>query len=211
MTKMEHKSKNVKNTQLIIIGFSGKIGSGKDYIAKNIFLNLLKKKILGLNPLFLSFADPLKQECALKYGCSYAKLYQNKDNQTRELLQKVGSEFREEYGKEVYVNAMKMNIDLHSERSDINLIIIPDVRYPNEMKFIQDTGGKVYRITASKRTFHKLIKECNGIESDVLKRSTHVSETALDNGSFNGHISNDYNDDPEADCQLLVDHLISSF
>jgi len=205
---MEYKSKNVK---AMIIGFSGKIGSGKDYVSKNIFLNLLKERISGLNPLFLSFADPLKQECALKHGCSYEKLYQNKDNKTRELLQTLGSEFRDKYGKEVYVNAMKLNIDLHSERSNINLFIIPDVRYPVEMKFIQDIGGKVYRVTAPKRTFHKLKKECNGIKDDILKRSTHVSETALDNESFNGYISNDYNDNPETDCRLLANHLISSF
>lgn len=83
-----------------LIGFSGKIGAGKDYVAKYIFLPFLNKelkKICSCNPvrpLFLSFVDPLKQECALRYNCSYDQLYNNKDLFTRKKLQEVGIEFR---------------------------------------------------------------------------------------------------------------------
>jgi len=60
----------------MIIGFSGKIGSGKDYVSKNIFLPILKNNIKNINYLFFSiFADPLKQECSLRYGCEYNKIY----------------------------------------------------------------------------------------------------------------------------------------
>lgn len=169
-----------------LIGFSGKIGSGKDYVAKYIFLPFLNKelkKICSCNPvrpLFLSFADPLKQECALRYNCSYDQLYNNKDLFTRKKLQEVGIEFREKYGKMVYVNAMEMNIQLHVDRSDINVIIIPDVRFPGEMKFIQDNGGKVYRVIAKQRTHDKLFMECKGDENEMKLRSNHISETSLD-------------------------------
>ena len=68
-------------------------------------------------------------------------------------MQDVGKEFREKYGNNIYVDAMKMNIQLHSERSNINLFIIPDVRYPIEKKFIEELGGKVYRVTATSKKF----------------------------------------------------------
>ena len=47
--------------KIMVIGFSGKIGSGKDYISKNICLPILKKNIKNINALFLAFADPLKK------------------------------------------------------------------------------------------------------------------------------------------------------
>jgi hypothetical protein len=83
------------NKKTMIIGFSGKIGSGKDYVSKNIFLPILKNNIKNINYLFLAFADPLKQECSLRYGCEYNKLYKDKDLFTRKSLQDVGTEFRE--------------------------------------------------------------------------------------------------------------------
>lgn len=186
-----------------IIGFSGKIGSGKDYVAKNIFLPLLKEKKNHLRPLFLSFADPLKQECALRYNCSYEQLYKHKDLFTRTKLQEIGNEFREKYGKMVYVNTMAMNIRLHIERSDINIIIITDVRFPSEMEFIQKNGGKIYRIVAKKRTHNKLIMECKGNKNEMKLRSNHVSETSLDNENFDGYIENDPEDEPEKNVQNL--------
>lgn len=190
----------------IVIGFSGKIGSGKDYVAKEIFLEKIKQ--ISKNYLFLSFADPLKQECALRYNHTYEQLYHNKDNDTRKHLQDVGNEFRTKHGKNVYVNTMKMLITLHSERSNIDIFIIPDVRFPNEMKFIQSIGGKVYRITALNRSRDKLLKECGGDEELLKIRSQHVSEVSLDNHKFDGYIHNDYDDTTcEKECELLINQL----
>lgn len=186
---MEHKSSLLMEHKTYIIGFSGKIGSGKDYVAKHIFLPMLIN--LKINPLILSFADPLKQECALRYECTYEELYTNKNNITRKRLQNVGDEFRNKYGTSVYVNAMKMNIKLHSERSNVKCIVIPDVRFPEEMKFIQNNGGKVFRVVANNRSIDKLKKECNENKEEMNIRSNHISETALDNKCFDGYIKND--------------------
>jgi hypothetical protein len=182
----------MENKKTYIIGFSGKIGSGKDYVAKNIFLPMLIN--LKINPLILSFADPLKQECALRYESTYEELYINKNNITRKRLQDVGDDFRNKYGATVYVNAMKMNIKLHTERSNVKCIIIPDVRFPEEMKFIQNNGGKVFRIVAKNRSIDKLKKECNEDKEEMNLRSNHISETALDDKCFDGYVKND-NDD----------------
>jgi guanylate kinase len=91
----------------------------------------------------------------------------------------------------VYVNAMKMNIKLHSERSNVKCIVIPDVRFPEEMKFIQNNGGKVFRVVANNRSIDKLKKECNENKEEMNIRSNHISETALDNKCFDGYIKND--------------------
>jgi len=197
------------DTSITIIGFSGKIGSGKDYVAKHIFLPILQEKI-GANPLFLSFADPLKQECALRYGCSYEKLYKDKDVFTRTKLQEVGSKIRNKYGTSVFVRAMEMAIKLHHERSNINFFIIPDVRFPEEMNFIRENNGKVYRVIAKGRTYDKLHKECKGNEKEMKARSNHESETALDDQSFDWHIYNDYGSNPTDTCQLLIGKIISN-
>jgi hypothetical protein len=197
--------------KIMVIGFSGKIGSGKDYISKNIFLPMLKKNIKNINALFLAFADPLKKECALRYGCEYNKLYQDKDLFTRKSLQDVGTEFREKYGNNIYVDAMKMDIQLHYERSNINLFIIPDVRYPIEKKFIEELGGKVYRVTAPQISFDMLLKECNNNLENVKERSEHLSETALDKENFDGYIFNYYKDNPTENYYLEACCIISSF
>lgn len=201
-------------TKSIVIGFSGKIGSGKDYIAKEIFLAKLKERgaIFNVKSLFLSFADPLKQECSLRYNHSYEQLYHNKDNDTRKHLQDVGNEFRDRFGENVYVNVMKMSITLHSERSNIKIFIIPDVRFPNEMKFIQSIGGKVYRITAKNRSHDKLQQECKGDVNEMELRSQHVSENSLDNHEFDGYIHNDYDDTTcEKECELLAKDILHLF
>lgn len=192
----------------MIIGFSGKIGSGKDYVSKNIFLPLIQKEN-KVKSLFLSFADPLKQECSVKFGFTYENLYVNKNNFTRKKLQETGDENREKYGTSVYSNAMRTQIKLHGERSDINLFIITDVRFPEEFSFIKENGGKIYRVISEKRTYDKMIKECNGNEEEVKLRSSHISETAIDKEIFDGYIYNDYGENPDEQCKEIVTKLFS--
>lgn len=183
-----------------IFGFSGKIGSGKDYVSKKIFLPLLKhhrcEKVL-----FLAFADCLKQQCSLKYGSTYEKLYEKKDDVTRGHLQELADDIKKSYGQDAYVNALKMNIMVHHYRSDIDCFIITDVRFPQEMKMIKDLGGYVFRIEAPERTLKKLKEECG---DNYKKRASHISETALDNAKFDATIYNDEKDNPEKSIQELI-------
>ena len=90
-----------------MLGFSGKIGSGKDDFTKNVFLPLLEKKF-KVKYIILAFADSLKQECALRYGYNYDKLYNNKDTLVRERLKLIGDEYRSKYGENVFVNNIKL-------------------------------------------------------------------------------------------------------
>ena len=180
-----------------IIGFSGKIGSGKDYIAKNIFLNEFLKKYKNQRYLFLSFADSLKQVCSLQYNFNYNELYCNKTKESRLKLQLTGDDYKKKYGIKCFINSLEMSIKLHSERSDINLFLIPDVRYPAEYELIKKLGGKILRIESPERTAEKLKKECGGDTVLLNKIKNHSSEVSLDNYNFDFVIKNNFNDKPE--------------
>jgi hypothetical protein len=193
---------------ILVLGCSGKMGAGKDYVCKQLLLPLLQRKFENVRPLFLAFADPLKQECALQYGCSFEQLYVSKDLWTRKRLQWIGSERRETLGRDVYVKVMKLNIQLHAERSGINVFILPDVRFPEEKKFIEDCGGKVFRVHAVQRNLDKLRVECRGDKKTMFSRSQHVSETALDHVVFDTTVLNDYTEDPEPLLREMVNGLV---
>jgi hypothetical protein len=190
------------NKHIVIYGFSGKIGSGKDYIAKNIFLNMLRLKNIITKeekPLFLAFADFLKTLCALKHNLSYDDVYGDKTSETRKLLQETGDELRKKYSENFFVDAMKLEIEKHKRKSDVRVIILTDVRFPEEVKMIKEYNGKIFRIVSPERTRQKLLDEVkNKDEKDEItkKHSTHRSETLLDNYDFDLVIYNDPKDNP---------------
>jgi hypothetical protein len=152
-----------------IIGISGKMGSGKDTLAK--YIN-------DIDPSFKikHFADPLK-ECVQQlikspdlHTQSGKKYYIEWLGMTaRELLQKFGTAIREGVDSDFWVKLLLNN----SKNEDI---IIADVRFPNEVKAIKEAGGIIVRI-----------------ERKNIETNSHISETALDNyKDWNMTIINDY-------------------
>jgi len=156
----------------MIIGISGKAGSGKDTLASFI------KEFTNCN--IVHFADPLKESVRVMANLSHNDVYTQEgkkhtidwlnDMTVRELLQKVGTAIRNEVDPDFWVKRLIQEIDNSS------LTIIPDVRFLNEVNAIKDAGGIVIRI------------ERNGINTGA-----HISETALDNyNNWNMVIFNDY-------------------
>lgn len=174
-----------------VLGFSGKIGSGKDYVSKHIFAPMLPKQV---KILFLAFGDALKLDCALKHSISYEKLYVQKDSKTRKLLQEHGDELRNRSGSGVFVNYMELLIRLHHDRNNITCFILTDVRYPKEFELIKKFKGYVFRMVAPQRTLDKMKAEGS------LQFAKHKSETALDQAKFDAHIYNNLNDNPQECC-----------
>jgi hypothetical protein len=80
----------------------------------------------------------------------------------REVMQYIGEFFRK-MDENVWVNAAMRRI----EKEETNLVLISDVRYPNEVQMIQQAGGKVLKLTRAPY------------------KDTHSSETALDPQNFN--------------------------
>lgn len=78
----------------------------------------------------------------------------------RELLQVIGTDVIRKYNENWHVNKMIDEIESYSEDK---LIVIDDIRFPNEKKAVIERGGEVFFI----------------IRPNVLEVSNHSSETAL--------------------------------
>lgn len=161
---------------MIIIGISGKKGSGKDTFASLLTNELLGK--LGLKVTLKAFADKLKQCCAILSGqfewVFYDQNYKNKkagilSTTNRKLMQKFGDLTRQLLDPDIWI---KLALDINNVNTDV--LIITDVRFKNEAKAIKDKGGILIRI-----------------ESDRPETDLHISEIDLDNyGKFDFEVIN---------------------
>lgn len=193
-----------------MVGFSGKIGVGKDYIANNIFLKQLLP-IFGKNKyLFLSFADPLKLICALEGNFEFEEMYQNKTTKSRKSLQITGEKYRKKYGEKCFVKCLEMIIKTHYERSNIKLFLIPDVRYIEEFNFVKKHNGILIRIISPKRNLEKLKKETKGNKIEIEKIKNHYSEIALDKLNIKNKSGNSDNYKFEFDYEIQNDEEFDS-
>lgn len=144
-----------------IIGLSGKKQSGKTTAS-----NFLEKMTGGV---VVSFADGLKNIIGVCFGATDEQLNgTNKQKNTklecgktaRELLQLVGTDWFRELDGSCWIRAMERKMSRYSPK----LFIIPDVRFANEVRFIQVKGGHVIRL----------------LRAPFSNKDQHLSETALD-------------------------------
>lgn len=164
------------------IGIGGKKTSGKDTVA-----NIIAKKIKEVNgnAEIVHIATPLKRRVAQfieNREADYVDLSTfdrdkeaakynigGKNISWREALQKEGALMREIYGEDVWINKMKFS----PVASDV--IIVPDIRYANEVKFIQDKGGVLIYIE----------------RPSLLNNDKHPSENSVDATYFDHTIVNE--------------------
>lgn len=156
----------VKNGDIKILGITGKMFSGKDTVAEFVHFAFRNSRIT-------SFAYPMKQMMIDYFGFTYEDLYtvegKNRYNEfwgmtNREALQKIGTEcFRNNFHVDTWLKTMEVNII-----NDLTpIIIIPDVRFPNEAELINSLGGSILKI----------------VRDDVVRdpsQMTHASETMID-------------------------------
>lgn len=190
-----------------IVGFSGHIGSGKNYIAEKMFLPLLintypNKKFI---PYFFSFGDQVKVECLcripyndLSQNTGFHEFFIEKTQDTRNILQQYATENgRDTYHCDIWVRAVETWIDIQLERLKklnmdyIPIFIISDVRFINELEFIQSHNGLIIRIEAPNRSYQRIYNEAKGDKSIIDKIKNHSSETSLDHYKFKHVINND--------------------
>lgn len=186
----------------MIIGISGKMGCGKDYICNNLIIPLLKK--LDKCYLQVSFADQLKINAMTKSNMSFDEVYINKTTHSRKLLQREGTELgRNVYGKDIWIKYLDNWISLYKFRG-IDNFICTDVRFLNEIEYIKQKGGIIIRIISKTRNLQRLEFESNGNKNIMSMLQEHPSECDLDNvpnDSFDiviqneiGHDLNEYKD-----------------
>jgi phosphomevalonate kinase len=164
-----------------LIGLCSKMGGGKDYIADNFILPLLK------NSLKMSFGDQIKINVMTKKKISYDSVYVNKTKETRILLQQEGTEegrnLVDVYGnsnKNIWIDYLHNWITLLSNRG-ISSFVISDIRFKNEIQYIKENNGKLIKIIAPIRNEQRLQNESKGDINSYNKIKNHSSECDLDN------------------------------
>lgn len=164
---------------MIVIGVTGKLGSGKDYITNNVIIPVLEK--FKHRYLQSAFADQIKVNVMTKNHISYEDVYENKTQESRRLLQFEGTEVGRSYNRNIWVNYMDNWMKVHSNRG-IDVFIISDVRFKNEYDFIKRDGqfGLIIRVVAPKRNESRLLKESDGNKEVYDAISKHASECDLD-------------------------------
>lgn len=172
----------------MILGLHGKMGSGKNEVARRLAL-LLRGK--GLPLYEVSFAAKLKQSAAALLGCTVDDLeawkndpemwvclaahggYDVREGQTvRSFLQRYGTEaHREVFGEDFWLDAA---LPLDRDYSG-GLYVVTDVRFPNEAERVRHLGGTVVHIVgqnedtgshASERSLHCFYEIDNRIRDD---------------------------------------------
>lgn len=172
----------------MIIGISGKAGSGKDTAAKMLevlyanpdisyedFANRRYKNFADIQ--VVHFADTLKEIAQVLFRIGEWETNTQEGKKTtinwigktvRELLQGIGQGLRDAIDFDLWVKILFANTEGWSN------YIIADVRYPNEIKAIKERNGILLRI-----------------DRESAGAGNHSSETALDNyKEWDVHIEN---------------------
>lgn len=188
--------------EIEIIGLLGHQGVGKNYIAEKIIPRALPT---NKNTLVIAFADQLKINCITKKGVDFDKVFGEKDFETRKMLQIEGTEEgRDKYGKDIWIRTMESWIKVFSSRG-IKRFIISDVRFPNEVEWINSVNGIVLKILAPKRYNKRLMNETGGDVNKMNELKLHSSEKYIDDIDIDpiAQIRNDPVDDPFFDLRTV--------
>ncbi len=135
----------------MIIGISGKKGSGKTTVAMDLYDHLGKRPVA-----VIPFAKALKELVLELFPVEQWMLdgtEREKNTATamgltaRELMQLLGQGMRTIWA-ECWVYAWGLRVWEALERlGPDTVVLVPDVRYPNEVEAIHAMGGKVIRLT----------------------------------------------------------------
>ena len=160
-----------------IIGFSGKIGAGKDTAAVGIIREFGYQYVK-----VICFSDFLKAIMGMLFDIRITPDQKNKDMlvgeskmTVRELLQYVGTDVMRGIDPDCWIRPYLQAV----EAASASMIVTPDVRFPNEVEAIKEHGGIVIR----------LLRGIPDLLAKKVKR--HSSETALDGyGGFTEVLDN---------------------
>lgn len=187
----------------MLIGFSGKKGSGKSYFADYLVNNKLFIK--------LSFASPLKEITKILFNLSdedvkdpiKKELINPKFNASpRELMQWLGTDImREEFNKKfnysgsIWIDSVKDKVKtLLDNNKDV---VIDDVRFQNEVDMIHSLGG--------------IIINLRNDSDNTLNNSTSNHSSENQKLTFNYEFVNDKSYSNTYDIYLNLDLLINKY
>lgn len=152
--------RDIYTLQGMLIGICGKKGSGKSTLASYIMSQYAYEE--------KAFADPIKRAAVLLFQLQPAQLEGDAKEMVderyglspRQMFQLIGTDmFREMVDKEFWVDYFRRWYVQNNKKD----VVVPDVRFQNEVNAIHELGGVIVRI-------HR---------SDVL-HDNHVSESGVD-------------------------------
>ena len=205
----------------MIIGLTGQIGSGKGTIADILVdrHNFFKE----------SFANSVKDSCAAVFGWSRAMLEGDttesrawREQPDEWWSKKFGREFSPRLalqlmGTEAGRNVFHSDLWVHTvlrrcEQAPWNNYVIADVRFPNEINAIKESGGKVIRVRrGDDPEWYSLAHECNlSSNLDVMRNAypeIHYSEWAWIGSHYDVVMDNNCTLD---ELEIRVDKLLDS-
>jgi hypothetical protein len=129
-----------------LIGLCGRRGAGKDTVAE------ILTDLIDPPPSVLHHADTLKDAANLIYGLTWSEMNDPvlKEQRLpwcgltpRFILQRLGAEVCRSISKTTWIDALNRQID---SSQDETAIVIPDVRFQNEVNNILAQGGEVWWI-----------------------------------------------------------------
>lgn len=141
----------------LVIGFGHKARHGKDFAAESI----LRDANVPIR--VIRFAESLYSYCRIAFGM------RKKDPH---LLQTVGTEVLRYRDPDIFVRVLYDTL----VENPAEVVLIPDVRFPNEVQMIKDVGGYVVKVV-------RLQNENAGYFTPYVSKDrdpNHPSETALD-------------------------------
>lgn len=125
---------------MLLIGICGKAGSGKDTAGNYLVENYEFSKIALADPLKRLVKDVFALDDHTVYDRTAREqpLKQWNDWSVRKLLQFIGTElFRNNIDDEIWVKSLWYKI-----KDSKKNFVVTDVRFPNELKFFENNGGK---------------------------------------------------------------------
>lgn len=165
----------------MIIGLSGYATAGKDALGRFLvddhgyvrysFADVLRECLYALNPVvdLMGGGFIRVRQIVDAIGWDRAK---TENDEIRRLLQALGTEVgRNILGENLWVDAVFRKIEANGDK----LVVITDVRFPNEAHAVKDHGGYVVRIQ----------------RPGVTAINDHPSETSLDDWDFDYRVSNE--------------------
>lgn len=149
---------------MLLIGFIGRIGSGKTTCAKHI------EQKHGF--IRLSFAEPLK-EMLVRSNILTRQDIENKTPFARQMMQKIGTDLiRNQIDPDFWVKKFVQRVHSLSENGH-SRFVVDDVRFPNEADTVKRLGGLLV----------KIVRDTSEIDS-------HESESYVDDLPFDCVVSN---------------------
>ncbi|WP_291653620.1 hypothetical protein [Clostridium sp.] len=170
------------------ISISGGAGHGKDTLA-NKLKSILEKE--GKRVFIIHYADYLKMVATQVYNWNGLK-----DEEGRDLLQKLGDRMRE-IDEMFLINELLKILKL--VKKDFDVAIIPDARFPKEIECLKEIGETI-SIHITRIDYNSILTE---------EQSNHNTEIALKNYSYDYEVYSYTNKEIDS-IDLIINDILKS-